>query len=570
MERVAPGRQTGAALLALILMIIAGSAWMLISNLNATAIQNQRDKHDARILAEAKEALISYAVTHSDLSAAGNYGFLPCPDIDELGSIKEGGSHGTCGSKYHNSLGRFPWRSLGLEPLKDSAGECLWYAVSGQYKHSAPSSRSDLLNSDSNGTFEIYASDGTTMLIGDAPEDRPVAVIIAPGAPIYDQDRENLDPDDVPNCGGNYDPIQYLDVENPASPGSGIENYGVGNEADGIDKLVLASDKDRSEFNDKIIYITRNDIWKEIKRRNDFPYDNDLDAENIFYDIDDTISSDIENLTYWIASCISDYGKNHGSNKSLPYPAPLNIDNDVDNGDYRDSSSYEELGEGYGSSGLHLVDGVPLFGRLPDQLSYSESVTGKAESLITGCDLPSSQIDDDLESKYKAMWHHWKDHFFYAVAAVFQPRPIAEWDTTAAPICLPFSSCLCNDGERCLRLVNKNGDYTSPDDMAAIVIFSGYPRGNQDRYSPPVDVDNDTGDTRKLADSYLDDTDAIPDVNVDNINNLLDCVNDEATPDNCDFVNLEFDTDRFNDVYYCINDNDGINYFEVSYCEIKN
>ena len=85
------------------------------------------------------------------------------------------------------SLGRLPWKSLGVDRLRDAHGEVLWYAVSDSFRN--PNLYNDAINSDSKGTLLLYAADGNTLLTPDGED--LAAVIIAPGPPLPGQDRSN-------------------------------------------------------------------------------------------------------------------------------------------------------------------------------------------------------------------------------------------------------------------------------------------------------------------------------------------------------------------------------------------
>ena len=122
----------------------------------------QREDRTAAALRQAKEALIAYAITYSDTHPDQVIGYLPCPDD---GSQPEGVSALVCGTARVSQLGRLPWRTLGLGPLHDSDGQCLWYAVSGTYKNNP---KSGLMNWDSSGQFEVFGPDGVTLLAGSA------------------------------------------------------------------------------------------------------------------------------------------------------------------------------------------------------------------------------------------------------------------------------------------------------------------------------------------------------------------------------------------------------------------
>ncbi|MEJ2094308.1 MAG: hypothetical protein P8X93_03810 [Gammaproteobacteria bacterium] len=176
MKKPVPQKQKGAVLLATTLILILGSAWLLIINLNNNARRYANYEESMHVLREAKQALIAYAVNYYE-SNPGHFGFLPCPDSSTTG--EEGNQEAPCGAQYVNVMGKFPWQALDLPPLKDAYGNCLWYAVSGAVK--GGSSRSDMLNDDTHGTFQIMDSDGVTVVAGATPGERPVAVVFAPG-----------------------------------------------------------------------------------------------------------------------------------------------------------------------------------------------------------------------------------------------------------------------------------------------------------------------------------------------------------------------------------------------------
>ncbi len=564
-------KSKGVVFLIFLLILAVGSSYFLISRLSAAAIQAAQDEHDARVLAQAKEALIAYAVTYQETGGStppnppnpGEHGFLPCPDIDETGAITEGGSHGTCGSRYENSIGRLPWKTLGITPLKDSAGECLWYAVSGQYKSSGSSSP-DMLNADTNGTFETYASDGSTVIAGQQPDDRPVAVIFAPGESIKAQNRDNVSGADI--CGGNYVASNYLDEDSTA----GIQNHALTNVADDTDSFILGTiNRDPADYanqyvNDKIIYITRDDIWNAIQARNDFP-SGPLYAEiNEFFDLtDDYSDTDIDNLTQWVAGCLAKYGNDSSGNASdvysLPFPASM------DYTDYRPNTVYDDRSS----------DGTILAGRLPDVIDDSNAITGKTGDLISDCDLTTGAphgltVDStDDNKKYQRMWEHWKDHFFYIVADLYQPGG-ADWSSCPTPPELPdplaIPPCpVCGNGTRCIRLVDSAGNYL--EDFSAMVIFSQdkLPALGQSRLAPPADV-NDPADEKNATDNYLEaPTPALSGDNITEFNNY----NNTAGDDSVKIYHYDPSTD-FNDIIYCLNDNDFGNYHEIRRCQRSN
>jgi hypothetical protein len=261
--------QTGAALIILLTIMVLGISAILLSELNTnTDLMLDNQAQTAQVLAQAKEALIGYAASYYDtvsstaISQNGWYGFLPCPDVDNNAAYPEGVEHGNCAGQDKNSLGRLPWRTLGLPPLRDGSGECLWYAISGPYKNATTDAvRTNMLNEDTNGLFEVLRSNGTTTpstIVGETAQDRAVAVIIAPGKNLSSQNRQTVSDTEI--CGGNYTAYNYLDFENIAH----INNANFSTNANTVNEFITAQDNS-SPINDKIVYITREELWRFIR-----------------------------------------------------------------------------------------------------------------------------------------------------------------------------------------------------------------------------------------------------------------------------------------------------------------
>lgn len=189
----ARGPQRGAALLLILVVLLAGVLYGLLSGLNeATATAPiQRSQQNAEVLRQAKEALIAYAVQRPDPTALplGGHGpgHFPCPDRDNDG-FSDGVACGTTATR----IGRLPWRSLGLPDLRDATGERLWYAVSRCFLERPLGTE---LGTCSNGYRVNSDVQGALSLVGLAPAQRVVAVILAPGAPIAGQIRSGPGPD---------------------------------------------------------------------------------------------------------------------------------------------------------------------------------------------------------------------------------------------------------------------------------------------------------------------------------------------------------------------------------------
>lgn len=172
-------RQHGSALL-----IAVGLLGLLAMATLARALSSPPGAEAAlateRALARAREALVAYGALGN---AAGSHdnspGALPCPDLDN-----DGVSDLNCSAH----IGRLPWRTLGLGPLLDGAGECLWYARSPRYSNNIQTSErgtsadKPALNPATPGEIVEVNAEGATGR-------RLAAVIFAPGLPLPGQQR---------------------------------------------------------------------------------------------------------------------------------------------------------------------------------------------------------------------------------------------------------------------------------------------------------------------------------------------------------------------------------------------
>ena len=430
-------KQQGLALLVIVTLLASAVATVAIKALNNDNSQIARDKITTAALAEAKDALIGYAITYGDTHAAQVHGYLPCPD--QAGGNPEGSAEPACGSQDVSQLGRLPWRTLDLGALRGGDGECLWYAVSGNYKNNP---KTGLMNWDTNGLLKVYAPDGTTLLT--PLDNQAVAVIISPGMASPAQNRSGTV---APICGGNYTANNYLDA-------AGVFNNAVvSNIANAISQFRMGSGR----TGDRMVFITKQDIWNALQKRNNF-------------------FATLDAMTLRTAECIASFGtrnKINGvvdlTNKSLPWPAPLSM------------SDY--------SVNLYYDDAVNLFsGRVPYKVNNSRTSTGNtiANDLLltsgtcnaTGC-VNNCPNPVDWANLYYPWWNNWKDHLFYAIAQTYQP------DNSATSVC---GNCLT---------VNNAGNY------AAVVIFSNQKLSGQIRASSVTDPQ------RGNAANYLEGSNAL-------------------------------------------------------------
>lgn len=501
-----PKRTRGSALIALLAILGVGLAVLLVGTLTRAYQRLQHDSQTTAAIAQAKDALIGYAATYRDRNTNTEltvFGYLPCPD---MGRSTEEGLEDPSGcintDKDISVIGRLPWRTLGLPPLRDGNGDCLWYAVSGNFKNNVqpkppllPISgdplrtpfnlmQTDLMSSDSNGQFEVFAADGTSKIAGALPTNRAVAIIFSPGTPLAGQNRA-VDPlVNAPECGGNMDVANYLDTATVG--GTLFSNYlanastyftsakhAIDTAANQIKQFISGEVKNASGntiINDRLLFIAPAEIFaQKVEKRADFPayLAPSVWVKNTAYKSGSYISPTIynghcyqavasgtsaateptwptngtavtDNTTRWrdigvscnalakTAECIARYGLTvNPATHRLPWAAPPDIS------DYGTNSLYDATTAG----------GSLLAGRTP----YKADATNTAwlDSANTSC--PNFDV-----SAFN-WWQNYKDQLFYAVAKAYHPSSVKA-------DCGIATNCLTVDG---------NGPY------AAVVLFSG-------------------------------------------------------------------------------------------------
>jgi len=211
LSRRASQRGFGAVmLLFLVVGIGAAAAMFSFSRTNTLPLENDRKTADA--LAEAKAALIGYAlqrgaaacsvetveydgtVNHRRIVANLDKceqegldrrpGELPCPDT--TGDGIEDMPCNTAG----RLIGRLPWKTIGMPEPRDGSGEALWYTLSGPFRGYASNPEPDgskdrrRINSDTRGNITVLAANGATVLT-----DNAVFIVFAPHALTGAQNR---------------------------------------------------------------------------------------------------------------------------------------------------------------------------------------------------------------------------------------------------------------------------------------------------------------------------------------------------------------------------------------------
>lgn len=191
LDKYSPRYQSGAALLVFALIMVVGASTLLVTKLNAASGQATDLHATASSLARARDALVGYAITYAETHPGQPQGYLPCPDFDGDGSADT-----PCAATGESAIGRLPWRTLGLPPLRDGAGQCLWYAVSGNYKNNPKRT----LTSNSDGQFVVETATGSP-IAGPTSPGRALAIVFAPGELIGSQTRGVSSPVMLTECG---------------------------------------------------------------------------------------------------------------------------------------------------------------------------------------------------------------------------------------------------------------------------------------------------------------------------------------------------------------------------------
>jgi len=237
-NRASVSGQRGFALIAVVSLIVLISAYLLVKQLNASTTGDRRN-YNAKVLNQAKQALIGYVAQQASQSGENNPGRLPCPEAAGYygDPAQEGIAAGSCTLP---AVGRLPWRTLGLDKLVDAAVEPLWYVVSTGWALPATTA----INSNTLGqlTVDGVASDA-------------VALIIAPGAAFTVQAAAGCAARSQthPTAAGTLNLSNYLECENafPAPPSPADANF--------------VTTGPSGSFNDQVLRVTTADLLPEIE-----------------------------------------------------------------------------------------------------------------------------------------------------------------------------------------------------------------------------------------------------------------------------------------------------------------
>jgi len=235
-------RQGGAALLVAMLIALSLSLTFFFKSANTGTVNANRQQATEKVLAQAKEALIAWSVLQGDVATSSTRrpGTLPCPDTDNSGN-----QAGSCSDAGGTTIGRLPWKTLGIDDVRDADGERLWYVLSNDFRRAA-GLNNKAINSDTQGTLQLYSADGTSLLT--PPREELAAIVFSPGSPLAGQDRVS-DPNNAAN---------YLDAANARNNASAAGPFIAGPASNIQGEKVL---------NDLVIAISARELIKAIEKR---------------------------------------------------------------------------------------------------------------------------------------------------------------------------------------------------------------------------------------------------------------------------------------------------------------
>lgn len=242
-QRITFRPQNGAVLIILMMILALLATAATVEYFSQTNIKQLKIQKTQRALAAAKQALLAYSSEEIDTSSKCRFncarpGDLPCPDKNNDGNAED-----RCISQ-DSRLGRLPWKTLGIDDIRDGAGERLWYAVSERFKNST---RVLPLNSETLGTISLKDAQGN--LVNNATNGSGlVALIIAPNEILTREDnlQQNRSPNNINN------PQHYLDIAANEDNADFVENSANG--------LILGTLSQNDSINDAIMTITKNEI----------------------------------------------------------------------------------------------------------------------------------------------------------------------------------------------------------------------------------------------------------------------------------------------------------------------
>ena len=121
MNRTSYRAQSGVAFLLFITVMVLTGTLFTVGKLSINQKNNERSSSSFKKLQTAQDAVLGYALSQPIP------GVLPCPDISGNGDADN------TASGCAQQKGWLPFRTLGLEDLRDQSGEKLWYVIDPEY-----------------------------------------------------------------------------------------------------------------------------------------------------------------------------------------------------------------------------------------------------------------------------------------------------------------------------------------------------------------------------------------------------------------------------------------------------
>jgi hypothetical protein len=275
--------QYGAALILIMFMLGMGVVAFMLKSVNSGSFEFQQQEKTTLALNEAKEALIAWSASHPNWP-----GILPFPDRKETSSPPNYDGKSDCvtsGLNFSHLIGMLPVGSespcvapqtgLSLQSYGvvktcansatscDETGTRLWYAVSmNLIRTSSLSGTTPIINPGIIDNPLIVPWMRVLDRNGNLISDRVAAVIIAPGAPLANQDRSGLP-----------DAADYLDSLQIGATVYSNSDYDTADE-----DFIMAPDSTRHSavdvtyqspyyFNDRLVYITIDELIAAVEKR---------------------------------------------------------------------------------------------------------------------------------------------------------------------------------------------------------------------------------------------------------------------------------------------------------------
>jgi len=173
-------RQRGVALLVLLLVLSLGGIWYLVTGMQqrSTNFTAASRTYNARVLSQAKAAVMGYVAHQAAVSGENNPGAFLCPEAaGNIGTANEGVAASNCALP---AVGRLPWKTIGIDKLVDVRGEPLWYVVANGWAKPNSTTNTIINSNCTDGASAMLCYTGQLSVDGQA--NAAVALIIAPGA----------------------------------------------------------------------------------------------------------------------------------------------------------------------------------------------------------------------------------------------------------------------------------------------------------------------------------------------------------------------------------------------------